>query len=669
MKLLTTDSRFVDDEGELVPAAVQDRAWKTDRDLVKLLLSDAEIKAKFFEEIEGHWIFNLNTFIDYISQKNFLDNSYTRFRNRIGLTIGDKYLRERGDVALAWPYKDTVLEGGQTKEEEKSKEIFFNEVLAQDEINRLFDPKVLTNFVRYTAKDKEKVTGFNRNENGVIRENLIIKGNNLLALHTLKTQFRGQVKLIYIDPPYNTGNDSFGYNDSFNHSTWLTFMKNRLTAAEDLLKDGGAIFVQCDDNEQAYLKVLMDEVFGSANFVNCISVKLSEPTGVKMAHAQIRFPKIKEYLLFYKKDQFVFELIDKIKKEKWDTEYKYFLENFSTQQREALRKLQQKETNDQSDVIEAMNIFTNVRVVPVDNQLNEMKIVDNKRDEWKFDNAWRIVQRVSSDSIRNFVKGLSKLPSQDIGVGLSSAHVLFFYNAKANLSKGGRIRITFADDFLYVNPCDFWQDIKTTGIAKEGGVSLPYGKKPERLIHRTILMTTKKNDIVMDYHVGSGTTCAVAHKMGRQYIGIEQLQYGENDSIVRLGNVIQGDQSGISKSVNWQGGGDFIYCELMKYNEAFMERIQAAKTSKELLKIWKEMAEGSFLNWYVNPVMPEEAVKDFEALGKGENGLEKQKHLLVELLDKNQLYVNLSEIDDVQFKVSKEDKAVNKAFYGEASNA
>ena len=226
--LLKTDPRFVDDEGELVIAAVQDRAWKIDRDLVKLLLSDKEIKAKFFDEIEGHWIFNINTFIDYISQKNFLDNSYTRFRNRIGLTIGDKYLRERGDVALVWPYKDCVLEGGQTKEEEKRKEIFFNEVLAQDEINRLLDPKVLTNFVRYTAKGKETVTEFKRDENGMIRENLIIKGNNLLALHTLKTQFRGQVKLIYIDPPYNTGRDSFGYNDNFNHSAWLTFMKNRL---------------------------------------------------------------------------------------------------------------------------------------------------------------------------------------------------------------------------------------------------------------------------------------------------------------------------------------------------------------------------------------------------------------------------------------------------------
>ena len=248
INLLRTDPRLVDDEGELVLAAVQDRAWKIDRGLVKLLLSDKEIKAKFFDEIEGHWIFNFNTFIDYISQKNFLDNSYTRFRNRIGLTIGDKYLRERGDVALVWPYKDTVLEGGQTKEEEKRKEIFFNEVLAQDEINRLLDPKVLTNFVRYTSKGKQPVKEFKRDENGVIRENLIIKGNNLLALHTLKTQFRGQVKLIYIDPPFNTGLDTFGYNDNFNHSTWLTFMRNRLEVARELLSNDGSIYVHLDFN-------------------------------------------------------------------------------------------------------------------------------------------------------------------------------------------------------------------------------------------------------------------------------------------------------------------------------------------------------------------------------------------------------------------------------------
>jgi len=230
--LLKTNRKFVDDERELLLAAVQDHAWKIDHDLVKLLLSNKEVKAKFFDEIEGHWIFNINTFLEYISQKNFLDNSYTRFRNRIGLTIGEKYLRERGEVSLVWAYKDTVLEGGQTENEEKANEIFFNEILAQEEINRLLHPKVLTNFKRYSTKGKQPVVGFKRDENGLLRDNLILKGNNLLALHTLKTQFRHKVKLIYIDPPYNTGNDSFGYNDNFNHSTWLTFMKNRLEVAK-----------------------------------------------------------------------------------------------------------------------------------------------------------------------------------------------------------------------------------------------------------------------------------------------------------------------------------------------------------------------------------------------------------------------------------------------------
>lgn len=169
---------------------------------MKLLLSDPEIKATFFKEVDdGYWVFDVNTFIDYTTQKNFLANSYTRFKNRIGLTIGGKFLSERGEVALAWPYKDCVLEGGQTREEEKRVEIFFNEALAQGEINRLLDPKVLTNFTRYTVQGEEEVTDFKRDENGVIRENLIIKGNNLTALHTLKQQFRGQVKLIYIDPP------------------------------------------------------------------------------------------------------------------------------------------------------------------------------------------------------------------------------------------------------------------------------------------------------------------------------------------------------------------------------------------------------------------------------------------------------------------------------------
>jgi adenine-specific DNA-methyltransferase len=176
-------------------------------------------------------------------------------------------------------------------------------------------------------------------------------------------------------------------------------------------------------------------------------------------------------------------------------------------------------------------------------------------------------------------------------------------------------------------------------------------------------MVTEEDDLVMDFFSGSGTTCAVAHKMGRQYIGIEQLDYEENDSVVRLQNVINGDKTGISKAVNWQGGGDFVCCELMRYNETFMDRIQLAASSEELLSIWRDMERDSFLNWYVKPSAPKDAVKYFKDIGEKPHGLEQQKQLLAEILNKNQLYVSLSEIDDAQFKVSDKDKALDKAFY------
>jgi len=661
INLLKTDPRFVDDDGELIIAAVQDRAWKLDRELVKLLLSDNEIKAKFFDEIEEHWIFNVNTFIDYISQKNFLDNSYTRFRNRIGLTIGGKFLRERGEVALIWPYKDCVLEGGQTKEEEKRKEIFFNEVLAQDEINRLLDPKVLTRFTRYTAKGKEKVTGFRRDENGVIRENLIIKGNNLLALHTLKTQFRGRVKLIYIDPPYNIEGDSFGYNDSFNHSTWLTFEKNRLEVAKDFLSGSGSIWISIDEREFAYLKILCDEIFGRENHISTIKVRVKDPAGVGQ---QAPIFDICEYLLVYAKDIEQFkaglpEFFDASTLTEKASGYRNLIVNYGEPElvTEIVRK--------------------NVGLVKV-YKCEGYEISD--ATELSFADYIKKREQIAADynpsggmilAIRDQLpaKGLSFIeytPTKGKMAGKQSR--VYFLNRRI-LSFLSEIVIETDNGLFRKSKLTNLWDIPNASLHLEGGVEFKNGKKPEVLIKKIFDFATVEGDLVMDFHLGSGTTAAVAHKLGRQYIGIEQLDYGKNDSVVRLQNVIKGDRSGISKSINWQGGGDFIYCELMKYNEAFMERIQAAQDSKELLKIWQDMAEGSFLNWYVNPEMPEEAVKDFEALGKEPDGLEKQKRLLAELLDKNQLYVNLSEIDDAQFKVSDEDKALNRAFYGEAYNA
>ncbi len=642
IELLKTDSRFVDDEGELVKAAVIDRAWKIDRELVKLLLGEPEIKRTFFEEIEGHWIFNINTFIEYIADKNFLANSYTRFRNKIGLNIDGKFLRQRGEVSLVWPYKDCVLEGGQTKEEEKRNEIFFNEILAQDEIDRLFDPKALTRWKRYTVDGEQKVTDIRRDENGTIRENLIIKGNNLLALHTLKKQYRGKVKLIYIDPPYNTGNDSFGYNDHFNHSSWLTFMKNRLEVARELLREDGSIWMNIDDDEAHYLKVLCDEVFGRENFVaNVVWQKK-----YTIANDAKYFSDNHDHILIFAKDK-VNCLIRGIER---------------TEQQ-------------------------NLRYANPDN---------DRRGAW-------MTQPLHAKSGKT--KGF-KYRFQN-GVEWEPPRGTFPRYAKESLARfEEEDRLWFGQDDCgvprrktYLNEVEdntvwsWWpnnevghtQEAKKESIVLFGVADSFLTPKPERLIQRIIQIASNEDDIVLDFFAGSATTAAVAHKMNRQWITIEQMDYVETITIERLKKVIgkrtkkddkmfeeiECDQGGISKAVNWQGGGDFIYCELMKYNEAFMNKIQAAGTSEELVELWKDIAENSFLNWYVNPEMPEEAVNDFIDIGTTGNGhsaghgLEKQKKLLAELLNKNQLYVNLSEIEDADFNVSEEDKKLNQQFYRE----
>ena len=283
---LKKEPNYVSDNGELKKWVVLNKAQNFDEELIGLLLDNSDLKQKFFIEIKSTLIFNQNLFIQFLEQKNYLNDSYTQFKNKVGLSIDGKYLKQRNEVALVWPFKDCVLEGGQSREEDKREEIFFNETLAQDEITELLDPKVLTNAKLFDKDGEKDFSQFNRNENGTITDNLIIKGNNLLALHSLKKEFAGKVKLIYIDPPFNTGNDSFGYNDKFNHSSWLTFMKNRLTIAKELLSVDGNIFIQIDINEIHYLKVLCDEVFGKENFVEELIWAYGSPSGGRAAGAK-----------------------------------------------------------------------------------------------------------------------------------------------------------------------------------------------------------------------------------------------------------------------------------------------------------------------------------------------------------------------------------------------
>ena len=656
IELLKTDSRFVDDEGELVKAAVIDLAWKIDRDLVKLLLGDPDIKGKFFDEIEKHWIFNINTFIEYISDKNFLANSYTRFCNKIGLNIGGKFLRERGEVSLVWPYKDCVLEGGQTKEEEKRKEIFFNKILAQDEIDRLFDPKVLTNWKRYTVDGEQKVAEIKRDENGRIRENLIIKGNNLLALHTLKKQFRSKVKLIYIDPPYNIGDDSFGYNNNFNHSSWLTFMKNRLEAGKELLKDAGVLFIHIGDDELHYLKVLADDIFGRDSFIATIPrkirsgksdvpYKLSQDFDWIIAYTK-RAPKTKE--LFQRTVERKYHKSEDFPDDEWR------LTDITTQ-----RTIRERPNSD--------FILVNPR--------NGQEFPVNPNRCWG----------ITKDSVKEYLNKRKIVFPGDYDFLNIKQPAMRVFKSEEVAKRGKDFDKSYvSSDFLNKVMDDLLKNTAnkkgTDEIVKLFGEKVFSYPKNELLMQRIIEYTTKEGDLVLDFHLGSGTTAAVAHKMERGYIGVEQMDYVKTITVERLKKVIgkktkkkgklfeeiEYDAGGISKAVNWQGGGDFIYCELMKYNEAFIDKIQAAKTSKELIKVWKDIAENSFLNWYVNPEIPEDAINNFIEIGKAEKGLDKQKKLLAELLNKNQLYVNFSEIDDEDFNVSEEDKKLNRSFYREA---
>ncbi|MCX7641339.1 MAG: site-specific DNA-methyltransferase [Elusimicrobiales bacterium] len=310
--LLKKDKRFLSQNNEILKNKVIELALKLDSNLIKLLLSDDKIKRIFFTEVDKVLIFDKDKFIKFISNKQFLPDSYTAFKNKIGL-IDEKeeFISEKKDVVLSWPYKDCVLEGGMTKEEQKRDEIFWNEILAPDEITRLLEPKVFTNAKRIDARGEYKLDDFRVDENGNIKDNLIIKGNNLLVLHSLKKRFAGKVKLIYIDPPYNREDENF-YNDSFRHSTWLIFMKNRLSVAKDLLKSNGIIFVQCDDREHAYLKVLMDEIFGRENFISSIAVKVKAPSGV--ATGGIIFD-VKENILVYGRTRNIETINNLIEKE------------------------------------------------------------------------------------------------------------------------------------------------------------------------------------------------------------------------------------------------------------------------------------------------------------------------------------------------------------------
>lgn len=606
-ELLKTDNDFVDnDTGELLRERIKRRAYDLDKDLITLLLSDDTIATAFFEEIAGRWIFNNKKFVAYLKDTNFLNKSYTKFKKNIRLTIDDKTLQERGEVALVWPCKDCVLEGGQTEEQHGQDEIFFNEILAPDEINQMFKPKVLTNWKHHTPNGEQDVTEIQRDENDTIRDNLIIKGNNLIALHTLKKQFYEKIKVIYIDPPYNTGKDSFGYNDKFNHSSWLTFMRNRLKVASELLTDDGVIFASCDDNEQAYLKVVMDEIFGDENFVANFVVIRAEGGGLAK-----QVVKGHDYLLTYAK---------KIK-------------NF-----EPLRK--------PKDV--------------------RGKIVEKDGEKYWIEEDWLREEfgKYGTCYYEDIERIKGKAKKDEIDKGIEDGQYILLKKEK-NKTVVGRYRALEQDGSKFYSilkhlNADGKNELKD--LMGEDTFAFP---KPTSLLKEIILGATffkkDKDAIILDFFAGSGTTGQAVLQLNnqdggnRRFILVEQLEEHIAVCKRRLEKVI------VQEDI---ADGHFLSCELKAYNEAFMERIQSAECTEQLLEIWREMPRNAILKWYINPKAPEKAEEEFIKI----DDLDKQKQELADQLEKNQLYVNLSEIADETYEVSESDKQLNKDFYSNKGN-
>ncbi|GAA7860104.1 site-specific DNA-methyltransferase [Helicobacter pylori] len=595
-----------------------------DEKLLTFMLEDKnanDYKNAFFKTIANSLVFNQKALLECLTKE--LENSFTRFENKIGLYSQGRPIKSSELVVLNFPFKDNVLLGNAKDNSTKSKECFYHEILHKKEIDTLLCKKALCRFEMHGEGDLESAL---KDKN----TNYLIKGNNLIALHSLKKKFAKQVKCIYIDPPYNTGNDSFNYNDNFNHSSWLVFMKNRLEIAREFLSDDGVIFEQCDDNEQAYLKVLMDEIFLRENFVSCIT-HIVKPEG--RMYGQVA--KTHEYILVYAKN--INNLIfNEIEKEGHvfsyvDEKGGFDLQGLENRNFRAFNGLNIPSLRyglfideNQKDTNGFMPVFGEYR-----DGLTEV-FPDSRNG---FDLVWRWGKE----------KALRENHSL---VGVFKDRLRVFQKVRSNTTRAKSI---FWDKSMITQKGT--EEVKQ--IFKTQVFDFP---KPEALISRILEVSTNENDLVLDFFAGSGTTCAVAHKMKRRYIGIEQMDYIETITKERLKKVIEGEQGGISKKCDFKGGGSFVYAELKEVNLEVKKQILNAKSANECLKIFNDLNE-RFLK-RADCKIGEIHSEEFQNLD-----LNEQKRIYCALLDSNEDYLNLGDMDEDAWGIDEITKKCNEIFY------
>lgn len=627
-QVLAKNPKFLVD-GVLNKNKLAELARQYSPELLNQLMSNEKMTNHFFSKLQnGVLVFKKDIFLQFLNNKEFLPDSFTAYKTKIGLGTPDRnYLSENKEVVLNFPYKDCVLEGGQTKDDVKRQEIFFNETLAPAEINRLLDEKVLSNFKRYDKDGEHEV------EELKDTDNLIIKGNNLLALHSLKKRFAGKVKLIYIDVPYyfrkNIG-DAFQYNSNFKMSTWLVFLKNRLEIAKELLSDKGSIWIHTGEDGMHYLKVLSDSIFGQDKFIGTLPRKTRDGK----SDVPFNFSQDFDWILVYTKGNEGDAIVGR------EVERKYYeTSDFPN------RPWRTADLTSQRTVIERPNSnFTMVN--PKTGK--EYPVNPNR--------SWAVTKDTFYDWYQN--GGIGFPDDYDFMKGDRPFRRVFkdedMSKSKPVYSSSDTLLKEFITDLLAKTKNKDGND-EMTNLSNRDAFSYA---KPERLIKDILQISTIENDIVLDFFMGSGTTAAVAHKMNRQYIGIEQMDYIETVSVERLKKVIDGEQGGISKDINWTGGGSFVYCELKNDAQDFKNTVLEARDPETLSQLFEQAKKSSFLSYRVDPKKLKKS--EFEKLSLAE-----QKQVLLELVDNNNLYVNYSEIDDSDYGISLEEKKLNRDFYGE----
>ena len=670
MKLYTTleqqlkkEPNFVTDNGELKKWVVLNKAQNFDEELIGLLLDNADLKEKFFVNVKGTLVFNQNLFVQFLEQKNYLNDSYTQYKNKVGLTIDGKYLKQRNEVALVWPFKDCILEGGQSREEDKREEIFFNEILAQDEITQLLEPKVITN-VTLVQKDKSNPYSINIENFFDVSNNYLVKGNNLLVGHSLAKKFKNKTKLVYLDPPYNTPGEAntFSYNNSFNHSTWLTFMKNRIEIAKELLSDDGFMCLAIDDVEGAYLKVLADDIFGRDNYIATVIVQIKKEGRTDSEF----FATSHDYAIFYAKNKSKAKInnlaISEETSKKWkegDNTGRYYWRDFVRTGGNAtpLERPNQDFIIYYSETLE--------KIVGVGGKRNNKPNEDYQTDTvFIIDTAGDCIEIESSmfkmkhKKLMEF-KPLGSNGERQVWRWSDREKILWACEMGEIAVLNGKIKIK--DRIRQGSkPTTTWYDSEFNATSHgtlllkklfNGKKVFSYPKSLYTMID-IIQVTTNENDLIIDFFGGSATTAHAVCKVNeldngsRNFIIVEQMDYIKTATLPRI-------QKCLNNSTN-----NFIYLELKSLNQKYLEAIDIAKNTNEIIALWTEIKAKSFLNYNVDIKKHDEHLEEFKTLS-----LTEQKQHLCELLDKNQLYVNLSSLNDADFACTEEEKKITIDFY------